>query len=249
MAPLSIVTWKWVPISGQSVFTAVHVNALRGMLDRHLHIAHRMFCVTDDPDGIDGDVTIVPLPTDYLHTPRCRRRMHQFDREFSAQFGPRVLSMDLDVVIVDDLTPIVNRHEPLVLWKIDYAQTFSGSFVLMDAGVLHGLWERFHAQPDRYPAIAWPGGIGSDQAMLNYYLRTQPAIPYWTSRDGFVTFFGDTYEKFEHLGVGPGRRELPDGARIVVLGSADIGALTDGRFAWAEEHWQPFAGAGMRRAS
>lgn len=247
---LSVVTFKWQPAEGPSVFSAVHVNALVGALADKLKADHRVFCVTDDPAGIDGSVTIVPLPDRFAGTPRCRRRMHQYDREFASQFGPRILSMDLDVVLVGDITPIVDRPEPLVLWKIDYAQTYSGSFVLMKAGALHGLWERFSADPEGYPVKAWPRGIGSDQAMVNYYLAQRGMVPaHWTARDGFVTFFGDGYERFEHYGVGPNRRDLPPRARIVVLGSADIAALTDGRFAWAEEHWIPYARAAMRRAS
>lgn len=240
--PLSVVSWKWKPAQGDSVFSAVHVNALRAALDRHLHLEHRLFCVTDDPRGLDGDVRVVQMPMMFAQTPRCRRRMQQFDREFSAQFGPRMLAMDLDLVIVDDITPIVSRPEPLVCLRIDYAQVYSGSFLLMNTGVLHGLWERFRGDPEGYPKQAWPRGIGSDQAMLNHYLakRLMP-VPHWTSRDGFVTFFGEGYERFEHLGVGPGKPTLPKGARIVVLGSADLDALSDPRFTWAREHWDVYA--------
>lgn len=239
---LSVVTFKWQPAEGVSPFSALHVNVLRAALADKLKADHRMFCVTDDPAGIDGDITVVPLPERFAGTPRCRRRMHQYDREFAAQFGPRILSLDLDVVLVGDITPIVTRSEPVVLWKIDYAQAFSGSFVLMNAGALHGLWQRFSNDPEGYPVEAWPRGIGSDQAMLNHYLKGRPPA-LWTAKDGFVTFFGAGYERLEHWGVGPTRRALPAGARIVVLGSADLDALTDERYVWARDHWLSYARA------
>lgn len=240
MIPLSVVCWKWQPASGPAPFSAVHVNVLRSALQDKLKLDHRLYCVTDDAAGIDGDVTIVPLPERFVASPRCRRRMQQFDGEFSSQFGRRILAVDLDLVFVGDLTPIVRRPEPIVCLRIEYANVFSGSFLLMDAGVLHPLWERFSADPEGFAREAWPRGIGSDQAMLNYYLQGWQ-VPCWTGRDGFVTYFGTGYERFQHLGVGPGRPQLPKGARVVVLGSADLDALEPGRYAWADEHWGAYA--------
>ena len=131
-----------------------------------------------------------------------------------------ILALDLDVVIVDDITALVDRPDPLVCWRVGYAGVYSGSILLMDAGVLDPLWRAFHADPDGYPRRAWPGGVGSDQAMLNYFLSRpyqtiRPAV--WTEADGFVTFFGAGYEKLERLGVGPTNPNLRPGARIVVL--------------------------------
>lgn len=240
---LTATCWKW----GET-FSATHVNVLRAALDRHLHMPHELCCVTDDPRGLDGDIRVVPLPDTYSQTPRCRRRMQIFSRDFAAQIGRRILSIDLDVVIVDDLTPIVDRSEPLVCWRVNHAQVFSGSFLLMDAGVLDPLWQAFAANPEGFPRSIQPRGVPSDQAMLNAYLRGRD-VPYWTESDGFVTFYGDGYERLEHLGVGPRRRELPVGARIVVLGSADLAVLGDPRYPWVKRHWLPFTVADERRAS
>ena len=230
-SPLRIVTWKW----GAAPFGARHVNTLRAMLDRHVHLDHELVCLTDDPTGLDGDIVTMPI-TQLQHTPRCRRRMVQFSRDFTEIAGRRFLAIDLDVVIVDDLTPIVSRTEPIVCWKVAHAGVYSGSFLLMDTGVLHGLWERFARDVEGYPRSVQPHGIPSDQAMLNHYLTGQ-RIPYWTEADGFVTYFGKGYERLEHFGVGPTRPTLPKGARIVVLGSADVDVLHEGRFGWVREHW------------
>lgn len=233
MTPLSVVTWKW----GAAPFQARHVNVLRAMLARHLHLPHRLYCVTDDPAGLDPEIFFVPMPTTYAHTPRCRRRMWQFSRDFGHVVGPRILAIDLDVVIVDDLTPILDRPEPIVGWKVGHAGVYSGSFLLFTVGALDGAWRRFASDPDGYPQRLQPRGVASDQAMVNDWLKTQPAIGTWTEADGFVTYYGAGYERLEHLGVGPSRPELPAGARIVVLGSADAAVLDEARFDWVREHW------------
>jgi hypothetical protein len=247
---LTVVTSKWSTSDGVAKFGAVHVNVLRAALAKHLHLPHELVCITDDAAGIDPEVRIVPMPREFAHTPRCRRRMQFYSREFSEQLGARNLYLDLDIVLVDDITPIVNRPEPIVCWKVGHAGVFSGSFVLADAGALDGAWRRFAADPEGYPRRVQASGVASDQAMLNHYLSSRPPIPFWTERDGFVTFYGGPrYERLVHLGVGPGNKLLKMGARIVVLGSDDLDVLTDDSYPFVRKHWTPLAGELAARRS
>lgn len=231
---LTICCSKW----GQ-LFSAKHVNVLRAALERHLALPHELVCITDDPAGIDRRVRTVPMPTAYADTPRCRRRMEFYSRDFADRhLGPRGLYLDLDVVIVGPLAPILDRDEPIIGWKVGHAGVFSGSFLLADAGALDGAWQLFKADPWGYPASLQPRGVASDQAMFNDWLSRQPPIPFWTEADGFVSYYGAGYERLEHLGVGPNRRRLPPGARVVVLGSADLEVLEQpDRYDWVRDHW------------
>lgn len=205
------------------------------MLARHLHLPHVLHCVTDDPDGLDSEIHVVPPPREFDHTPRCRRRMWQFAKERGADFGSRVLAIDLDVVIVDDITGIVDRPEPIVGWRVGYANVFSGSFLLFDTGALDGAWRAYRDDPEGFPAATGERNA-SDQAMVNRWLRGQ-RIAEWTEADGLVTWFGNGYARLEHRGMGAGRPDLPPGARIVVLGSADKHVLDEGRYEFARRHW------------
>lgn len=241
---LTVVCWKWQQATVAPLFSATYVNRLRAGLEKHLHVDHELVCVTDNPDGIDRRVRVVPMPTTYAATPRCRRRMQHFDRAWALeQLGPRCLAIDLDVVIVDDLTPIVDRPEPLVAWKVGHAGVYSGSFLMFDAGALQGAWDAYAADPEGYPASISPERVPSDQAMVNAYVRAA-AVPVaeWTESDGFVTYYGAGYAKQEHLGVGPTRTKLPEGARIVVLGSKDNVVMDTGRYEWVREHWSALPG-------
>lgn len=234
MPKLTVTAWKWGPM-----FSALYVNRLRSMLERHLHCEHELVCVTDDARGIDGDVRIVALPETYRKTPRCRRRLQQHSKDFAAQLGARIFALDLDVVIVDDITPLVRRWEPLVCFHVDYANAYAGGCLLMDAGVLDGLWSLYHDDPVRFPKRVG-GPTTSDQAMMNWYLRRHPHLTpaTWTERDGIVLYFGTGYERWEHLGVGPRHRDLPPGTRIVLLGGADKPVMDEGRYEWVQAHWR-----------
>lgn len=231
---ITVVAWWWKKADGSDLFGPEYLANMRNMLARHLHREHEFVVVTDSPARVPAGIRTERI-TELQDTPRCRRRMKQYDRAFAAKLGTRILSIDLDVVIVDDITPLVDRREPLVCWKVGYAGVYSGSFVLYDFGALHDLWETYRREPDAFPARAQPRGVGSDQAMLNLWLQGRPPPAQWTERDGFVTFFGKGYEKLEHHGVGPNHQELPEGARIVVLGSADKAALDEQHYEWCAE--------------
>lgn len=235
---ISFCCWKW-----GRLFSAVHVNVLREALRRHVHVQHELVCVTDNPSDVVDDVRVLPMPAAYSQTPRCRRRMQGFSREFSEAVGRRICYIDLDVVIVGDITPLVNRTDPIVGYKVGHAGVYSGSFLVANAGALDGAWQRFHAEPDGYPARLQPRGVASDQAMVNDWLKTQPAIATLTEADGLISYYGKGYERLEHWGVGPSRPHLPDGARIVILGSADLDVLDSDRFEWVVQHWQALRSA------
>lgn len=206
------------------------------MLARNLHIPHELVCCTDDPAGIDPDIRCEPI-TEFTDAPRCQRRMAQYGAEFASRLGSRILSIDLDCVITGNLTGLVDRPEPVVLWRVGFAQVYSGSFQLFDAGALDGLYRAYAADPAGFARRAAPHGTPSDQPMLNYFLRGK-SIPHWTEADGICTFFGRGYERKEHLGVGPNRRELPSGTRLVVLGSADKSYMDEASFDWIRQHWR-----------
>jgi len=228
--PLSVVVWKW-----GCLFSPTYVNRMRSMLERHLHLPHQLHCITEDPTGIDARVRIVPMPKEGATTPRCRRRMWQFAKERFVEFGDRMLCVDLDAVIVDDITPIVDRYEPIVCWRVGYANVFSGSFIMFDTGALDGAWQAYQRDPLGFPMS---GGEfnGSDQAMINVWLRGKK-VAEWTERDGLVTWFGKGYEKKVMLGMGPTNPQLPKGAKIVVLGSADKHVMDKAQFPFVQDHW------------
>lgn len=230
MRPLTVLTWKW------GEFGAPFVNRLRDGLERHLHLPHRLYCLTDDPTGIDARVWVLPAPDEFRDTPRCCRRLWQYSRNRRGLFGDRILCLDLDTVFAADITPLIDRPEPLVLLRMEYAEVYSPAMLLMDTGILHEFYEVFAADPEGFRA-ATGQRQASDLAMLNYFLGDR-VVPSWGRTDGVVAYFGAGYEKFVHLGVGPKTETLPPDTRVVVLGSADLPGLLRTRPAWWRTHWE-----------
>lgn len=235
---LSVVTWKWKP-SGpyRSRFGPETVNILKQMVRRHYHRPHRFICVTDDPRGIDPDIQIIPLWKEHgdvanphgTGNPSCYRRLKIFSGEARTLFGERFVSLDLDTVIVNDLGPLWDRREDIVLWGDTNRGThYNGSMILMTAGARLKVWTTF--DPKRSPLAAKAAGqFGSDQGWIGYVLGPHEAK--WGVSDGVFSF---------RLHIRNRRNgELPGGARIVMFhGSVDPWSPQAMRLNWVRTNWR-----------
>lgn len=207
---LSIVTWLWQAPGYRSTFGPAAVNALARGIRRHYARPHRFICVTSQRDGIDQDVEIVPPWDDFVglrsphgaEYPACYRRLRGFHPDIAAAFGPRFVSLDLDMVPVADLVPLWDRPEPFVgLRDPFWPKQYNGSMYLLQAGARAQVWRDFN--PATSPAIAKAAGFkGSDQAWISYRI---PGEPVWGTEDGVASYRKD---------IGPAG-VLPSGARLV----------------------------------
>jgi hypothetical protein len=192
---ISFVVWKWAQPGSSRVFLSEHVNVLRAMIQRHYRGSWRMVCVTDDPEGLDPRIHVVPMPVKFEelqnpHGPRfpnCYRRLWNFSREAKDILGERIFSIDIDVIISGDLTPLVERDEPFVGWhdrrRFGMGNKIAGGVYLLQAGAHPQVWEEF--DPATSPKIALDAGYsGSDQGWMSYKLF--PPKAFWEEKDGLV---------------------------------------------------------------
>jgi hypothetical protein len=234
---IDVLTWRW-----GDKFGPEYVNRLASMLSRHLHVPHRLHCFTDDASGVIPSVACHPAPDPYpAHmvagkgraSRSCFRRIRMYDRDMADLVGPRILHLDLDVVIVGDVTPLFDRPEPLVVYDMENRKgrvSYNPSVLLMDAGVLHHMREEF----DRDPAGVWQrakseGWTMSDMAVLGLYAsRVRP--PTWGRADGVLAYYRD---------VRHAPHELPEGARMVLFyGDDNPGDQRVAAKPWVAEHWR-----------
>lgn len=235
---LTVLCWRWRPRPGyRSKFEPATVNILRRMVARHYPDPHRFACVTDDPEGLDPEVEVIPAWNDFAGipspaggmNPSCYRRLRMFDPAIGAVFGPRFVSLDLDLVVTGDLRPLWNRSEDFVIWGDSNPRTFyNGSMILMTAGARSHVWTRF--DPVSSPKASRAAGhFGSDQGWISHCLG--PHEMKWTKADGVYSY---RYQIVERLGG-----QLPANARLVVFhGKPDPWDSEPQRRAWVRQHWQ-----------
>lgn len=233
---LSVVCFKWKPYPGyRSKFESAHVNVLRAMVERHYSKPHRFICITDDPEGLDSRVEVVPLWDDFSQMqsphgrryPSCYRRLKMFSPEIKDLVGERFVMMDLDCVVVGDLEPLWDRDEDFVAWGGTNRTThYNGSMMLMTAGARKQVWEEF--DPDISPIKSVNAGqFGSDQGWISFKLGKGEAM--WDTSDG-------VYSYVVHLS--PRRELLPKNARLVFFnGKIDPWSYDAQRLAWVRKYW------------
>lgn len=234
---LDIVCFKWRPARHyRSKFGPETVNTLRSGLERNYPKPHRLTCITDDPDGIDARVRIIPLWSDYAdlrnpsgsHNPSCYRRLKLFSAEAADIIGPRFAVMDLDTVIVGDLSLILDRTEDFLIWGDTHPRTwYNGSLWMLTAGARRKVWDEF--DPVNSPRLSKAAGhFGSDQGWISYCLGPNEAT--LGKSDGVYSY---------RVHIEPKRGQLPDDARIVMFhGKQDPWGKQAQQVEWVRRHYR-----------
>lgn len=210
---VNVVCWRWTPMRGyRSTFSPETVNVLRRMVARHYPHPHRFLCVTDEPDGIDPAVEIIPPWNDFAgvpsphggKNPSCYRRLRAFHPDIGTVFGGRFVSLDLDCVITADVTPLWHRPEDFVIWGDTNPRTYyNGSMYLLRAGTRAKVWTDF--DPVRSPRLAMAARqFGSDQGWISHCLG--PGQARWSHHDGVYSYRNE---------IAARGNTLPSNARIV----------------------------------
>ncbi len=205
MTPLTVICWFWK--GWRDMYGPEHVNTLRTMLEAHLRIPHRLVCVTDQPTR---DIKCETFPLwDWPNVrtepraPNCYRRLKLFSPNAAGAFGERMLSIDLDCVLFDDITPLITHHDFRIVQG--YTAPYNGSMWLLRAGTRPQVYTDFDpaASPAEAAARKNANGtpfLGSDQAWIGHKL---PGEAVWTRADGVQLFHELRLPKFSYNGVLP----------------------------------------------
>jgi hypothetical protein len=220
---LTVVSFFWVDPARQRSYqvTPDDVRIWDRMVARNLTVPHRRICVTHRPDLIDFMETV---PLDIAkHVPgTCLVKLMAHRPDIADILGGRILTMDIDCIVVGSLDAIVQRDEPAVWWKNPNFEVggrrgfVQGSMQLFSAGATASLWEDFDPHTTM-PVVKRRFG-GAEQAWISERLNAlwpdagwEWNIPHWTEADG-VYGAGRLFNGKMGAGV---QTELPANARIV----------------------------------
>lgn len=210
--PLTVLLWKWKtsdkPTTNgwiHSVYDYRHVNAVARMVRKHYKAPHRILAIVDDPNNPGYECETVSLydtiklakpKGDILHMPGiiggtwCR--LITWAPELRELLGPRIISLDLDCVIVDDLAPLFDREEPFIGW-LSFGDRrnpviYNASIWAADTDFRPDIWESFNTKTAvaELAKAGFDDTAGTEQAWVSYKLG--PNQPAWYWRDGVVSF-------------------------------------------------------------
>jgi hypothetical protein len=115
--PVLILTMKW-----GTLYSAQDVNRLAAQVRRHLPRPHRFICFTDDAQGLAPGIEAMPLPELGLakgHGDLRWRKLGLFRRDLGGLAGHTALFLDLDLVVVDDLSPFFDLPGDFLIIRDD----------------------------------------------------------------------------------------------------------------------------------
>lgn len=252
MTALPIILWSW---GGK--FPDANVERTRSMLSRTITIPHRFVIISDSKTTREfffkkyGD-QVVPLWRD-LHEigGKCFVRLKCFDESFRAVIPEnRWAWIDVDMVAVDDITPIFSRTEPFLMSGVELGpQPVNGSLVIANHGVAPEIFTEFNINEWRNEKARLRYG-GSDQAWIA--IKANKKITKITRADGLFCYRDDicprnlwAYESWRRRNLvdalthketgGP----IPPGARLVQLNGphSQWSDRTQKLSPWVMEHW------------
>jgi hypothetical protein len=239
LEPIAFICWRWQPVPGyRSKFSPHTIAVLQAMLARNYKGPHELICVTDRPAEVPHGIRAIKLWDDFSNIPSphggaypsCYRRLKMFSRE-AADFirAPRFASIDLDVVITDDITPLFSDPGDFKMYGDTARGTpYNGSLIYNRIGTRSQLWEKFDPKLSPRQGLA-RRYIGSDQAWIGVCLG--PNERKFTARDGVYSYRNEILPKGGHL---------PAGARMVIFHGAHDpwSPFVQARHSWVKKHYR-----------
>lgn len=223
-----------------------YVNRLYAMVARHLRGAFEFVCLTDDARGVRAEVRCLPIPS--LDLPpgipeRGWTKLTTFEAELHGLRGT-ALFLDLDVVIVGDITPFFEQPGEFLIihdWKRPWRVTGNSSVYRFQLGAHADVLTEFRATQEEVRLR-----LRNEQAFLSEVMHRQGRLAYWPA-DWCCSF------KYHCIPAWPTSywREpaFPAGTRIVIFhGEVNPPDALEGRrnrrfrhiqpARWVAEHWR-----------
>lgn len=115
-------------------------------------------------------------------TQRCYRRLWLFSKEAKEEFPEKIILLDLDIVIMSDITDIVQSDYEFAAYNKGHVP-YQGAFIMLKPGTRTKVWEEFDI--DESPKLCTRFS-GSDQAWISHILP--PGEKVFTRDDGFYCY-------------------------------------------------------------
>ena len=188
-------------------YSVDYVNTLNAMVKRYSDA--RLICISDAFAGKDDDIEVYQGEKGFEG---WWAKIQLFKPDFLK--GERFLYLDLDVVITDDISEILNREEKFVTIKDWIYPTYNSSAMLMTGGDFPYVYDLF--VKDKEKAMqACPQG---DQQWITNYVE--------------ANFFSETdFASFRMSGC----ESEPKGKIVVFHGKPDPHEI---KGTWVEENWE-----------
>lgn len=187
MKPLTVVTFCHQ--GSRPIYRPWHVENLRRQFTKHLTVPHRFVCVTDDATMDIPGVEVFPLWDSPRITATLQHwlfnynRLALFNRDIGGRIGERLLNVDLDMIVRENIDDIVMDPAPFKIMSLKSRVQLQGGLFLIEPGSTSvDPWTAIHEDPGLL--IRSRQWVGSDQAVLSELFFG--SVPTWNEDDGVI---------------------------------------------------------------
>lgn len=164
-------------------YGAAHVNALSDMLWDNGR--HELTCIADSPGWqISGRVRCIQMPREIYSLPKYYPKLWAFSKECGSLIGEKFASIDLDVIVLDDLGKLFDGSD-FRIWDDAKGEPYNSSFFILEPGSRSIVWDSFSIEGARLAesrASRWTG----DQSWIAHVLGANERT--YSSADGLLRF-------------------------------------------------------------
>jgi len=155
-------------------YSISYVEKLRNMIDRHTTVPYKLYCLTDDPTPIKG-VSLIVRPNEG-YAKGWWHKVHMFDADLPV--SGRILYMDLDVVICDNIDKLLNLQGNVFMGIRDFNRKFHRDWKYLNSSVMswiHGSQAYIYTKFKQNPQVAMR--LHGDQDWT--WKCAKPIIRFW----------------------------------------------------------------------
>jgi hypothetical protein len=170
---LNLLCYRW-----GTAYGVEYVNKLYSMVSRHLPIPHVFHCMTDTAEGLASGIVPHILPSD--HFGGNWNKLMTFQENFLGLQGKFIVCMDIDIIIVGDISFLADKQENDFMIVKNWAKGVRGnsSIYRLRVGSHTHVWKDFVADPeavvDRFHGKTRNGG---DQRWMNHSIKDYAFFP------------------------------------------------------------------------
>ena len=184
-------------------YSADYVNKLYNMVSRNITVPFTMHCITEDPDGINPNINIIPLP----QIPKEQNvngwwyKPYIYSKELP--IDGTILYLDLDLVICSNIDKLFDFYPGKYCALRDFTRSMRPN------------WQKYNSSVIRFQKgqldIVWTDFIKNPKAVIRRHFGDQDWL--WEKTNGMAQYFPDPWIRSWKWEIRKDKRWKPGGTK------------------------------------
>lgn len=180
---INVITVKY----GHKVYNHEYVNKMYNMIERNLTLPYKFYCLTEDPTGLNENINVIPLPTEYKlegwwwKTYMFKEGLFEYDTNFY---------IDLDMIVMSNIDHYMTYEPNLFLGLRDVSYVRIETVNTLGSGLMK--W------PNNKYSDIWENMTVRGSNVMATYKRSGDQAYIWDKHKEEIYFFPEEwYESYK----------------------------------------------------